>query len=53
MGGLFLQRAFNADDDASFIREMFGDVFSVFVIELAQHTFANEYDIMAYLSLFQ
>ena len=53
MGRLFFEGAFNADGDTSFVGEMLGDIFSAFVIELAQHAFADEYDFMAYLSLFQ
>ena len=47
--GFLLQGTFYADDDAAFIGKVFGDVFTVFIIELAQHAFSYKYDIMAYL----
>ena len=46
-GGFLLQGTFYADDDAAFIGKVFGDVFTVFIIELAQHAFSYKYDIMA------
>ena len=49
VGGFLLQGTFYADDDAAFIGKVFGDVFTVFIIELAQHAFSYKYDIMAYL----
>ena len=32
---------------------MFGDVLAVFVVELSQHAFADEYDVVADLSFLQ
>ena len=39
-----LQKALDAHDDATFIGEMFGDVFPIFIVVLSEHSFADKYD---------
>ena len=52
-GRLLLQNALDADDNVAFVGEMFGDVFPVLIIELADHAFGHDNEMVADLSFLQ
>lgn len=52
-GGYLAQETFDTHGDAPFVGEVFGDVFTVFIVKLANHSFADEYDFVGYFSFFQ
>ena len=52
-GGFVLEGTFYANYHAAFVREVFGKVFTIFIIELAQHALAHQYDVVAGFSFLQ